>query len=81
MKITYYFFFSHTLSSQVLQGTDWILGSLVARTTTRDSNATPLLRIYIKTTKKELYDLKFSITMDTNKYCPQPNIILGLSDT
>jgi len=49
MKITYCFFFLHTLSSQVLQGTDWILGSLVSRTTTRDSNATPLLRIYIKT--------------------------------
>lgn len=47
------FFSPHTLSSQVLQGTNWILGSLASRTTTRDSNATPLLRIYIKTTKKK----------------------------
>jgi len=46
------FLFLHTLSSQVLQGTDWILGSLVSRTTTRDSNATPLLWIYIKITKE-----------------------------
>ena len=55
------FLFLHTLSSQVLQGTDWILGSLGSRTTTRDSNATPLLWIYIKITKKNCMTWNFPL--------------------